>query len=201
MIKQSKCPICGKEYTHVRKQTYCRNPHYKICAVCGKEFLVPYDRLYDYKNIVNCGSKECAGKRRSDSMKATAAMMPKGWNSAKTIYHRNCKWCGEPFETNVVTKIYCDKVHYHKCAICGKDYPVPNELLGSASARKTCSPECDRKLREQSTFEKYGVTAYAQTQEWKDRIAAQQDEIDAKRRATSLERYGVEHTSTLRKKH
>jgi hypothetical protein len=199
-MKTSICPLCGKEFTHARKQTYCKNPHVKKCAECGKEFVVPYHRLYDYDKIVNCGSAECAGKRRSASMKAAVKMLPEGWNTTKTIHNKICKWCGEPFETNVAAKVYCDRVHFRECIICGKKFEVPNERLSDTSLTKTCSAECDRKFREQNTLAKYGVSHYSQTQEWKDKIADKKDEIDAKRRATSLERFGVEHASTLRKK-
>lgn len=57
-----------------------------------------------------------------------------------------CKLCGEPFETNTLSKHYCDKVHYKKCIICGKEF----EFKVNNPYTKCCSRKCGNILRKQN---------------------------------------------------
>ena len=64
-------------------------------------------------------------------------------------YTKICKCCGKPFETNSSQKIYCNRIHYLPCPVCGKlvakkdnDFSIPP---------KCCSTKCRHELR-QSKF-------------------------------------------------
>src|SRR5699024_7788543 len=69
------------------------------------------------------------------------------------------------------------------------------KYLGSATLSNYCSTECRQKAKEQTCLDKYGVSNYACTQEFKDKLAAKKYQIDEKRRNTMLERYGFESIS------
>lgn len=66
---------------------------------------------------------------------------------AKTFkYHKLCKCCGKPFDTNSPQKLFCDREHYLPCPICGK--PVKKTDRDFTRPPKCCSSECTHKLRQ-----------------------------------------------------
>ena len=56
-----------------------------------------------------------------------------------------CAHCHEDFETNNPQKIYCDRVHYRPCPVCGQ----PVKMYDNDFSRRPacCSNECKHKLR------------------------------------------------------
>lgn len=64
-------------------------------------------------------------------------------------YHKICKCCGKPFDTNSPQKEYCDRDHYLPCPVCGK--LVKKTDRDFTRPPKCCSKECSKKLR-QSKF-------------------------------------------------
>lgn len=56
-----------------------------------------------------------------------------------------CDWCGEVFDARG-TQRYCSRPHYAECEVCGKSF----QISSPASARHTCSAECQSILRKQS---------------------------------------------------
>lgn len=62
-------------------------------------------------------------------------------------YKKICKCCGEEFETNSPQKIYCDRLHYLPCPICGK--PVLKTDKDFTRPPKCCSSKCTHELRKQ----------------------------------------------------
>lgn len=75
-----------------------------------------------------------------------------------------CVWCKEEFTSNNPRAMYCDRDHYSDCEKCGVSFVVASVHRPS----KTCSSSC--------------ASALTHT-----------EEADAKRKATSLERFGTEH--------
>lgn len=132
-----KCIYCGKIFVGSATSGVCPGEHYKTCPVCGKQFVAPNDRLYDDM----CCSKECANKRRNDSIKQVLSEKPKGYNEHKTVYTRICEWCGEEFTTTNWNQKYCKKQHYSTCIICGKIFPVTLNALQQGHTR-VCSIQC-----------------------------------------------------------
>lgn len=59
-----------------------------------------------------------------------------------------CKACGLSFTPKTANQIYCDRVHYLGCPICGKTYKVTNKRL-LREGPKACSQECISLLRKQ----------------------------------------------------
>lgn len=60
-------------------------------------------------------------------------------------YHKICKCCGKPFDTNSPQKLFCDRDHYLPCPVCGK--LVKKEDRDFTRPAKCCSIECATKLR------------------------------------------------------
>ena len=188
------CKICGKEFiSDTPSKSICACPHYRTCEICGKQFEVPGERWYD-KNLTCC-SVECTNIKRGRSISKSIHMLPKGYNAPKTLHHKICKWCGEPFDTYISQKIYCDRIHYKKCEVCGTLFEVPNEYLSSSTLRNYCSNECRIILMQRTCLKKYGVDNYSKTKEYKENLRSKREEIDEKRKKTMIERYGVESIS------
>jgi len=53
-----------------------------------------------------------------------------------------CKCCGKEFETNSPQKLFCDRVHYLPCPVCGK--PVLKTDRDFTKQPVCCSPECTK---------------------------------------------------------
>lgn len=184
------CKYCGKEfYTNVFQEEICHNKHYRTCEICGKEFEVPRNRLFD--NTLTCCSKECSNVKRNKSIKNSLSKLNVGWNKPTQEFHKICEWCGEEFITDQPNKIYCDREHYKTCQVCGNLFKVKNKYLGSATLSNYCSVECRQKAKEQTCLDKYGVSNYACTQEFKDNLKFKKGQIEHRRKETMLSKYGT----------
>lgn len=95
-----------------------------------------------------------------------------------------CEYCGKEFETTSGTKKFCDGPHYRKCAVCGKEFQIPNEQINSKEPKMCCSRKCSRELTIRTNIARYGSASPASNKE-----------VQAKMKATTLERYGVEHAA------
>lgn len=87
---------------------------------------------------------------------------------------RVCKICGKEFIPKNNTQSICNREHKFNCVICGKEFVIPRKQLTEEKLRQTCSDACKRKLMS------------------KHNNGSSQEAIE-KRKATCLERYGVEH--------
>ena len=83
------------------------------------------------------------------------------------------------------------------CPICGKEY----ETVKNKKRRKTCSKECGRELVKRTNLERYGNFNPAQSLEVRQKISnslnsrskEEKKRTEEKKKATFIERYGVEH--------
>lgn len=189
MIKT--CKFCGKAFESNTSKQYCDGDHFKVCEICGAEFKVPNHRLAD-KNLTCC-SRKCSSTKRSKAIKAALHLKPEGYNAHKTQYSKVCKVCGLEFVTNIYNQEICDRKHYRKCSVCGKEFELTKD--GIFNKTETCSEECRQEKSRQTSLERYGVEYYTQTDEFIRSQIANKDEIAKKRRATNLERYGREYYS------
>ena len=85
-----------------------------------------------------------------------------------------CKICGKEFVPKNNTQSICDREHTFNCVICGNKFVIPREHLTEEKLRQTCSDECKRKLMSKNN-------------------GGRLPESVVRRKATCLERYGVEH--------
>lgn len=92
---------------------------------------------------------------------------------------RECKICGELFETKSSKRSFCYKSHYHPCPVCGKDV-LTKDLY---HLNECCCKEHSRQLAIQTTHERF--------EDW----PTNSEEAKAKRKQTSIERYGVDNPS------
>lgn len=60
-------------------------------------------------------------------------------------YHKICKCCGKPFDTNSPQKLFCDRPHYLPCPVCGKLVLKPDRDF--TKPPKCCSTKCTHELR------------------------------------------------------
>ena len=168
------CAYCGKEFLGSGTSKYCEGPHYKKCAVCGKQFEV------DVRNIKETCSPGCASKL-----------------STKTFEHthtRKCKWCGEEFRPRSTSDVYCDRSHYSKCPICGKTMEV---VKGHESEYpKCCSSKCSSMLRQKTCLKKYGVNVISKSEQSRKKLSESYFTSDEHRKKTCLNRYGVTKSSS-----
>ena len=57
---EKQCELCGKHFTTTNnQQKYCDGPHYNVCVICGKQFEVNKQQIF---NKVKVCSKECGRK-------------------------------------------------------------------------------------------------------------------------------------------
>lgn len=63
-------------------------------------------------------------------------------------FKKICAHCNQPFETNSPQKLYCNRIHYRPCPVCG----TPVKMYDNDFSRKPacCSNECKHTLRKQS---------------------------------------------------
>lgn len=86
-----------------------------------------------------------------------------------------CQRCGKEYETNSKFSMYCSdhckNFETRTCKICGK--PFEGKVI---SNKQTCSRECSKKLREQTTIDRYGVKNVAQNDDIKMAIQEKRKE-------------------------
>ena len=185
------CQLCGTEYeTKSSRSKYCRRDIIKKCKACGKEF-----KTQCFKGNPEYCSRQCAASAVTDEARICITcgkeFIPANNNqrycSAKCHKKhlidlqpekptRICRICGQSFIPRTNTHSICDRDHKFKCVICGSEFIIPKNHLTEPKLRQTCSDECKRKLMSQNNK---GST----------------EESVAKRKATCLERYGVEHAA------
>ena len=61
-------------------------------------------------------------------------------------FHKLCKCCGLPFDTNSPQKLFCDREHYLPCPVCGK--PVLKKDRDFTRKPTCCSVECSVKANQ-----------------------------------------------------
>lgn len=124
-------------------------------------------------------------------------------------YKKVCIKCGKEFIAKTINRLECDYCRGRKnCEYCGKEFQSKDRY------RKTCSVECDKKLRNlktrQTSLKRYGTEYPNQTKEVKDKIRKSQiehlgnhpsriPEIMERRKQRNLKKYGVEQTLQVKK--
>ena len=166
------CKACGKPFEAKGTSSYCNRSHFKKCEICGNTFQ------YDPRTNVKCCSTKCKTLLRKSSINKIVKI---------------CELCGDEFTASSSSAKYCDKVHTKPCPICGK--PVVVEKGKEYQPAKCCSIECTNKLREQTCLEKYGVSIASQNDTVRQKLhdIALSDEVVRKRKATSIDNWGVDN--------
>lgn len=159
------CPICGDKFTRT-------NANQKYCMHTKEAICKVCGKPFTYictqaarSSKFTCGDDKCRA--------AYAHQRSAAYYTDKTVY---CKVCGLPFTPTTNASAICDREHKFKCVICSSEFTIPKKYLTEPKLRQTCSDECKRKLMSQNNK---GST----------------EESVAKRKATCLERYGVEHAA------
>lgn len=155
------CRVCGQEFeTKNGRQQDCNKQIFKKCAVCGKEFEA---KCSMNDKSATC-SKECSNKYASMQRQAAYAKQT-----------RICELCGQEFHPRSNTQKVCERDHFSKCVICGKEFKLNyKSAIGQVDLRKTCSKECLDELNYRNNPFK-------------------NPETHEKIRQTMLKKYGVEH--------
>ena len=91
-----------------------------------------------------------------------------------------CVLCGSEFVPKTNAQKVCERAHYRKCEVCGKEF----EITRPSNSQKCCSKECTAVKRKQTMLERHGVE-YAQ----------QSKAIRAKSEATNLRKFGVAYAA------
>lgn len=198
-MKEKKCKRCGDLFLAKGKQMYCGKEKIAVCLMCGKEFS------YICGPTVNSTCSSQCAIEYSKQQRAAAL--------ASSV--RRCKWCGEEFTPKTAQEVYCHRVHYQICAICGKQFEID---VRKDNTVQTCSAECKKKLQSQnhdyakgvetqraSLLAKYGVDNIAKIPGSSDKAKATNlqkygttsysatEEYKQRVKETCLEKYGVEH--------
>jgi len=107
---------------------------------------------------------------------------------------KKCKECGKIFFPKSGSQLYCNGPHESICVICGKKFPY---TCRPTEKPKTCSKECQEKLRSRTAFEKYGVKNVSELDSVRKKISERNSskEVDLKRRKTNLAHWGVDNPS------
>ncbi len=141
-MKIRKCLECGQEFMpNSGAQKFCKRDHYRTCAICGKSFLVPFEKLSDLQRVAPTCSKECLNKAKGLLSKQSKETSPK--------YDKVCEACGKPFKTSNSNQRFCNRDHKVKCSVCGREFVANHTQL--ASGKLTCSDEC-RYIQSQQTY-------------------------------------------------
>ena len=124
------CAHCGEKFeTNNPQKMYCNRPHYRPCPVCGIPVLMIDN---DFSRKPKCCSSKCTHIQRQRRFKP-----------------KICVFCGDEFYPKSGVQTVCDKVHYDKCEICGKQFVrTPSNKNDGVT---TCSRECTlEKMRRHS---------------------------------------------------
>ena len=162
MAKFSKiCKCCGLPFeTNSPQKLFCDRPHYLPCPVCGKPVLKK-DRDFTRKPV--CCSVECTVKKNKMNLPT-----------------KRCEICGKEFKPNSGVATICDRKHYRKCTICGKNMTITKRMWHDKI--DTCSRSCAKEKMKRFYQEKYGVDH-----------PMQNSEVQQHHRAAMKSKYGVEH--------
>lgn len=107
-MTEKECVICGKPFTPKNNTQECcssicanKKSHetlkrYNHCVICGKPFWKPNAHRFKY----------CSDECRKVGFEQ---LHPKKEKPPKKVYHRECEWCGTPFETTIPNKKYCSE--------------------------------------------------------------------------------------------
>lgn len=153
------CKCCGKPFeTNSPQKLFCNREHYLPCPVCGKPVLKK-DR--DFTRPPKCCSSKCTHILRKSHFKP-----------------RQCILCGEWFTPKSGVNLVCDKIHYRKCEICGKEFVIDGN---NYKDKTTCSYECTLEKLKKHSLEKYGTEHPMQNKE-----------VQAHHRESMLKKHGVE---------
>ena len=155
------CKCCGKEFeTNSPQKLFCDREHYLPCPICGK-LVLKTDR--DFTRPPKCCSSKCTHELRKRSFKP-----------------KRCIYCGDWFIPKSGVALVCDKTHYQKCEICGKEFVRTPST--DADNITTCSPECTKEKLRIHSLKKYGTEHPMQSKE-----------VQKKFHAAMKAKYGVEH--------
>lgn len=176
------CQLCGKEFIptgrNKSRQKYCNDIHYKICEVCGKEFEITKSHIQS-SNIPKCCSKECSNKLKIQ-------------NSRKTIKEKyGVEFISQSTEfreqMNASIKAKSSQIKESRKRTMfdryGVEYPIQNKTI--------------RDKIHKTNLEKYGTANVAKNDDIRKKISNSLKDplIQAKRIATSLEKYGTQYPS------
>lgn len=162
------CEWCGENFNGRKDARYCKNPHYKKCENCGKDFLIK-----EMKRPAKTCCKKCA-----DAL--TLKNKPK--------IEKVCQLCGKKFIAHKNTDKVCGDIHQQKCVVCGTVF-TPSVQAGVQRIAKTCSKKCAAKITDfdarnkksqETNLKKYGVSNPSQSQKVKE-----------KKKTTVFKNYGV----------
>lgn len=176
------CVLCGREFVptgrNKSRQKYCNDIHYKTCEVCGKEFEITKSHIQS-SNIPKCCSRECSSKLKI-------------LNSRKTIkekygvnYISQSPEFREEMNAGIRAKSSQIKESRKRTMLdrYGVEYPIQNKHI--------------RDKIDKTNLNKYGVTNVAKNDTIRKKISdsLKAPSIQAKRIATSLEKYGTQYPS------
>ena len=200
------CKWCGKEF-HPKevRDVYCEGPHFKNCAICGKEFEI--DVRKD-QNVETC-SKECMGKLMSQNH---------DYDKGKETQRENLL-AKYGVENAMQIPGVVDKIKETNLQKYGAEWYTQTDEY-KESVKQTCQEKygVDHHLQAREVIdkrtstikEKYGVDNVFQAEAIKDKskqtnlqkygveYAIQSPEIIARIRERNIEKYGVSHPMMLK---
>ena len=189
-IATRKCKFCGIEYKpNSAHQVYCNNPHYRICPVCGKQYLEKNkDKL---KFPPTACSQECKFKRvRDTSLKRYGITAPGNNPEARK---KSKKTMQERFGVDYAMQSETIREKSKQALI--EKYGVDNAQKNKEIRQKT----------ERTNVERYGNKTYLVSETGKSHIDSimldkygttvplRNETIRQKWKQTNLEKYGVDN--------
>lgn len=179
------CEMCGHPFESKSAiKRFCNRPHYAVCCICGKEFLIPDNNVSYYFNKldrVTCGSSQC-------KLKLSNQGKPEGYRRDAIRQSMISRY---GVENPGQLKWVIEKRKQTSLARYGTEHPTQNSRVREKT-KQTCrekygvdyvtQSEQFKETSRQTCLDKHGVEYYVQTKEFKERSAQ-----------SMLERYGVEH--------
>lgn len=208
------CKYCGEEFEAIGTQAYCDRDHYATCVICGKQFV------YDPRTLKQCCSRKCSSELRKQSIQATKKIcklcgkefIPENNTQiyCKDIHFAPCVICGEPVQIPHDENYWLDRTCSIECTnrrranTCMERYGV-SIASQTESARDKLRERAkeNERSRKYNCLLKYGVDNVAKVPEIQDKIrnTIRSDTYQARVRESTLQRYGVLHTSQLPETH
>ena len=208
------CKYCGEEFEAIGTQAYCNRDHYAICVICGKQFV------YDPRTLKQCCSRKCSSELRKQSIQATKKIcklcgkefIPENNTQiyCKDTHFVPCVICGEPVQIPHDENYWLDRTCSIECTnrrranTCMERYGV-SIASQTESARDKLRERAkeNERSRKYNCLLKYGVDNVAKVPEIQDKIrnTIRSDTYQARVRESTLQRYGVLHTSQLPETH